>query len=111
MAAAVALVDGARPLQEEAMRWRAGLRLVLGAIGLALAAPLVPASPADPLAEALALPLASELVGARDAERFAWVESAAGVRDLWFAARGQAARRLTAFDQDDGDRKSTRLNS
>lgn len=56
----------------------------------------------DPLAAALALPLASELVGARDAPRFAWVESAAGVRNLWFAERGQAARALTAFTKDDG---------
>ena len=53
----------------------------------------------DPLAEALALPVASELVGARDAPRFAWVESAAGVRNIWFAERGRAARRLTAFDR------------
>ncbi|HEY0130603.1 MAG TPA: S9 family peptidase, partial [Allosphingosinicella sp.] len=56
----------------------------------------------DPLAAALALPVASELVGARDAARFAWVESEAGVRNLWFAERGRPARRLTAFVQDDG---------
>jgi dipeptidyl aminopeptidase/acylaminoacyl peptidase len=102
MAAAVALVRGAHALQEEAMRWQAGFRLVLGAIGLALAAPLVAAEPADPLAEALALPIAGELAGARDAARFAWVESAAGVRNIWFAEAGRAARRLTAFDRDDG---------
>jgi len=88
------------------MRWRAGFRIVLGAIGLALAAPAVPAAPADGLAEALALPIASELVGARDAPRFAWVESAAGVRNIWFAERGQAARRLTGFTEDDGHQLS-----
>jgi len=56
----------------------------------------------DSLAEALALPVASELVGARDVARFAWVENKAGVRNVWIADRGQPARRLTAFSQDDG---------
>jgi dipeptidyl aminopeptidase/acylaminoacyl peptidase len=74
--------------------WAAGLML----------APVWAFAPAesDPLAAALALPVASELVGARDAPRFAWVESEAGVRNLWFAERGQAARRLTGFARDDG---------
>ncbi|MEA3064651.1 MAG: hypothetical protein QOJ27_1097 [Sphingomonadales bacterium] len=82
------------------MTWR---RLFLGlcAAGLALAPASAPASP-DPLAAALALPVAGELVGARDAARFAWVESAAGVRNLWFAEKGKAARPLTAFTEDDG---------
>jgi dipeptidyl aminopeptidase/acylaminoacyl peptidase len=56
----------------------------------------------DALAAALALPVASELVGARDAPRFAWVESAAGVRNIWFAERGRPARTLTAFTDDEG---------
>lgn len=59
-------------------------------------------APRDPLAAALALPAAGELVGARDAPRFAWVESAAGVLNIWFAERGTPARRLTAFIEDDG---------
>ncbi|HEU0099388.1 MAG TPA: prolyl oligopeptidase family serine peptidase [Allosphingosinicella sp.] len=50
----------------------------------------------------MALPVASELVGARDAPRFAWVETAAGVRNIWFAERGRPARRLTGFTEDDG---------
>ena len=56
----------------------------------------------DALAEALALPVASELVGAGGSERFAWVESEAGVRNIWFAEAGRPARRLTAFTDDDG---------
>ncbi len=86
------------------MVWRAGLRLVVCAVGLALAAPSIPArSPKpDPLAEALALPVASELVGARDTPRFAWVERVAGVRNLWSADRGRPARRITDFSEDDG---------
>ncbi|MGZ8284006.1 MAG: S9 family peptidase [Allosphingosinicella sp.] len=60
----------------------------------------------DSLADALALPVASELIGARDAPRFAWVESVAGVRDIWFAERGRAARALTAFTRDDGQQLS-----
>jgi dipeptidyl aminopeptidase/acylaminoacyl peptidase len=68
---------------------------------LAPASAFAPASD-DPLAAALALPVASELVGARDAPRFAWVESAAGVRNIWFAERGKPAVRLTAFIEEDG---------
>jgi dipeptidyl aminopeptidase/acylaminoacyl peptidase len=84
------------------MRWRAIFGLVVGACGLALAAPVFPAAPADPLAEALALPVASDLVGARDSERFAWVEKAAGVRNIWLADRGGPARRVTDYREDDG---------
>jgi dipeptidyl aminopeptidase/acylaminoacyl peptidase len=80
-------------------------RLLLGlwAAGLMLG-PVSASAPEqrDPLAAALALPVASELVGARDAPRFAWVESEAGVRNLWFAERGKPARALTAFAGDDG---------
>jgi dipeptidyl aminopeptidase/acylaminoacyl peptidase len=76
--------------------------LVLCAIGLALAAPPMAAVPADPLAEALALPVAGDLVGARDAPRFAWVEKAAGVRNIWIADRGRPARQVTFYTRDDG---------
>ena len=78
-----------------------GLRLILCVVGLALAQPASAARP-DALAEALALPVASGLAGARAAQRFAWVESAAGVRNAWFAEPGQAARQLTRFTRDDG---------
>ena len=61
-----------------------------------------PAAETDPLAAALALPVASELVGARDSPRFAWVEKAAGVRNIWVADRGRPARRLTSYAEDDG---------
>lgn len=95
------------------MAWRAGLRLGLCAFGLALAQPAVPAPSAslptfaqaveqDDLAATLALPVASGLTGARDAARFAWVESAAGVRNIWVADRKGPARRVTAYGEDDG---------
>ena len=74
--------------------WAAGLML-------APASAFAPAS-SDPLAAALALPVAGELVGARDAPRFAWVESAAGVRNIWFAEPGKPSLRLTAFTDEDG---------
>lgn len=81
------------------MAWRAWLGLAMGVAALAAAAP---AAETDSLAAALALPVASDLVGARDAPRFAWVEKAAGVRNIWFAESGRPARRLTAFAEDDG---------
>jgi len=56
----------------------------------------------DRLSEALALPVAGNLIGARDVPRFAWVENVAGVRNIWAATRGQTARRLTAFSEDNG---------
>lgn len=79
------------------MVWRAFLGLAMLA-----AAAMAPAAEPDPLAAALALPVASELVGAQAVPRFAWVESEAGVRNIWVADRGRAARRLTAFTEDDG---------
>ncbi|WP_114952392.1 S9 family peptidase [Sphingosinicella terrae] len=83
------------------MAFRTTLRLWLVVFGLALAQPAFAAG--DRLAEALALPIASNLAGARDAPLFAWVENRAGVRNIWTASRGQAARRLTAFEEDDGE--------
>ena len=83
------------------MGLRIFFRLWVAVIGLALAQPGVAQQP-DRLAEALALPTAGGLVGARDVPRFAWVENAAGVRNIWVATRGQPARRLTAFAADDG---------
>jgi dipeptidyl aminopeptidase/acylaminoacyl peptidase len=82
------------------MIWRYLFRLWLGLFGLALAIPA--AALADPLAEALALPVASGLTGAAEAPRFAWVENTAGVRNIWVATPGLPARRLTANTQDDG---------
>ncbi|WP_129791241.1 alpha/beta fold hydrolase [Sphingosinicella sp. CPCC 101087] len=76
-------------------------RLWLAVIGLALSQPGV-AQERGRLAEALGLPVASGLVGARDEPRFAWVENEAGVRNIWMATAGQATHRLTAFTEDDG---------
>ena len=86
------------------MKWHPGFQLFLCALGLLAAAPAVPAAPPerDRLAEALALPVASGLAGARKAERFAWIEYAAGVRNIWVATPGQPARRITAYAEDDG---------
>lgn len=61
---------------------------------------------ADDLAATLALPIASGLVGASDAPRFAWVENAGGVRNIWVVTRGTPARAVTAFTEDDGQQLS-----
>ena len=83
------------------MTWRILVRLWLGVFILVLAPPGIAAAP-DPLAEALALPHASALVGARDVPLFAWVETTAGVRNIWVAGPGRPARQLTTYDEDDG---------
>ncbi|HEX9933285.1 MAG TPA: alpha/beta fold hydrolase [Allosphingosinicella sp.] len=83
------------------MALRSLLRLFLGLITLSLAQPAAAAAP-DRLAEALALPVASGLAGARDVPRFAWIENEAGARSIWTAVRGRPARRLAVFADDDG---------
>jgi len=70
------------------------------ALGVALLA--VPPAAAEDIAKTLSLPVAGGLVGAKDKARFAWVENEAGVRNIWIADKGSPARKLTAFDQDDG---------
>ncbi|WCT74778.1 prolyl oligopeptidase family serine peptidase [Sphingomonas naphthae] len=76
------------------------IRLTLAAIALTLAAPAAAAP--DRLAETLALPVASGLTGAQDVARFAWIENAAGARNVWVADKGRPARQVTAFAEDDG---------
>lgn len=61
------------------------------------------ARPPDDLAANLALPIAGNAVGARDVARFAWVENAAGVRNIRVAAPGTPARTITRFTADDGE--------
>lgn len=77
------------------------------ALGLGLCA-LLWGKPAvaDDLAATLALPIASGLVGAADAPRFAWVENTGGVRNIWVATRDMPARAITAFAEDDGQQLS-----
>jgi dipeptidyl aminopeptidase/acylaminoacyl peptidase len=102
--AQAALAWRLREPQSEGMKIHL-FRLWLTAIALALVSPAAAAAP-DPLAEALALPVASGLTGARDVPRFAWIVNEAGVRNVWLATRGQPARRLTAFAEDDGQELS-----
>jgi dipeptidyl aminopeptidase/acylaminoacyl peptidase len=84
------------------------LRAALGGALLMLIPPLhaqkLPAQPAtaDDLASNLAAPLASNLAGARDTARFAWVEYAAGVRNIQVATPGTPARQVTDYREDDG---------
>ncbi|MES2445192.1 MAG: prolyl oligopeptidase family serine peptidase [Pseudomonadota bacterium] len=75
-------------------------RTLLFVAGLLLAQPAL--AQTDDLAEALAMPVAGGLTGARDTARFAWVENAAGVRNVWIADAGKPARQVTAYAGDDG---------
>ena len=83
------------------MNWMTLLVRGFGIAGLLLAQPVM-AAPADDLAAALAMPTASDLVGAANAERFAWVETVAGVRNVWVGGPDSAARAITDYDVDDG---------
>ncbi|MES2054817.1 MAG: alpha/beta fold hydrolase [Pseudomonadota bacterium] len=99
--AVLRLSGGSARVRTAGMAWQAALRLIACGAALTLSSASAPAEP-DALAIALALPVAGDLTGARDAARFAWVENEAGVRNVWVADRGQPARRVTGFDQDDG---------
>src|ERR1044072_9314218 len=94
MAAAFALVRPQCGRQDKPMIWRT----LLFVAGPAMAQP-APGQTAG-RAEALALPVASQLTGARDAPRFAWVENSAGVRNVWTADAGKPARQVTRYDED-----------
>ena len=80
------------------VNWCSGLRLFLCALTLAGSAPAQAAR--DLLAEALSLPVATGLAGARNTEQFAWIENAAGIRNIWVAQPGHPARRVTAYADD-----------
>lgn len=95
------LVGGVRAGQNNRMAWQTAFRLIACAAALMLTGASAPSEP-DPLAAALALPVAGDLTGARDAARFAWVENQAGARNVWVADRGKPARQVTAFAADDG---------
>lgn len=86
------------------MRWGKLLAAALSGL-LFMGAPLPAAAPADgdPLATALSLPQASELAGAADAPRFAWVQTVAGVRNVWTGGPDLPVRRVTDYSQDDGE--------
>ncbi|MCP9223694.1 prolyl oligopeptidase family serine peptidase [Erythrobacter sp. LQ02-29] len=60
------------------------------------------AQSADLLAERLAIPFASGLVGAELAPVFAWVENTRGVRNVMVARAGEAPRQVTDYREDDG---------
>ncbi|PEQ14334.1 peptidase S9 [Novosphingobium sp. PC22D] len=76
----------------------------VAALWLALLLALVPARAADvgDLAEALAMPVSSGLVGAEEAERFAWVVNAGGVRNIHVGGPDLPARQATRYTADDG---------
>ncbi|MXO76031.1 prolyl oligopeptidase family serine peptidase [Altererythrobacter aerius] len=60
------------------------------------------ATPAGDLPALLAMPRSGDLTGARDAERFAWVTTEAGVRAIWIGGPGDPARKVWSAPADDG---------
>jgi hypothetical protein len=69
--------------------------LLLGSTALSAQAP-------DDLAAHLAMPIASDLAGARDTPRFAWIENAAGARNIWVGGPDMVAHGITNNGEDDG---------
>ena len=84
------------------MTLRSRTILALGSPALLLGSAALSAAPGDDLAAHLALPIASDLAGARDVPRFAWIENAAGARNVWIGGPGMAAHALTQNSEDDG---------
>ena len=84
---------------EHRMMTRGSAWILALCMGLGLAQP---ATAVEDIATTLSLPVASDLIGAPDAPRFAWVENEAGVRNIWIADKGGHARRITSFTDDDG---------
>jgi dipeptidyl aminopeptidase/acylaminoacyl peptidase len=54
------------------------------------------------LRQILSAPYASELIAAPVGARFAWVENAEGVRNLWVGGPNETARAITPYSEDDG---------
>ncbi len=78
------------------------LRPILSLVAVLALPAAAHAASADDLTAALALPLASQLTGARDAPRFAWVVTREGRRSIVTARPGETPRELAATDGDDG---------
>ncbi len=81
---------------------RPGLTFALCLSALFLGSTALSAQGPDDLAAQLAMPTASNLAGARDVPRFAWIENAAGARNLWVGGPDMVAHALTNNGEDDG---------
>jgi len=62
----------------------------------------VEAQQAFTLPQILSAPYALELTAAPVGGEFAWVENAEGVRNIWVCGKGEAARQVTHYTEDDG---------
>lgn len=81
------------------------LALLAGSVwkaGGADAAPLDAVGAAQQIRALLAMPFATDLVGASAAPRFAWVEKRDGIRNILVADAAGAPKALTHYTQDDG---------
>jgi len=86
------------------MRTPLGLQWILIPL---LFLPVFPASAqsAFTIEEVLSAPVPSDLVTAPTGNRVAWIQNEEGVRNLWVAAGPDyEGRRITAYDEDDGQR-------
>src|SRR5580693_8881713 len=71
---------------------------------LALVAPVAAQQPQQPftLQQILSAPYALSLTASPVGARFAWVENAEGVRNIWIGGPKESAHQLTHYTEDDG---------
>src|SRR3569623_2259736 len=81
---------------------RPGLTFTLCLSALLLGSTALSAQGPDDLAAHLAMPIASNLAGARDVPRFAWIENAAGARNVWVGGPDIVAYALPNNGEDGG---------
>src|SRR3569623_1220464 len=81
---------------------RPGLTFTLCITALLLGTTALAAQGPGDLAAQLAMPIASNLAGARDVPRFAWIENAAGARNVWVGGPAMVAPALTSNTEDAG---------
>ena len=88
-------------------RFLYALALALAALTLSLRAGSAQAPGPFTLEQVMSAPFPEELTAAPSAARFAWIQNAAGVRNIWVAepsanGGGYASHRVTSYSADDG---------
>jgi dipeptidyl aminopeptidase/acylaminoacyl peptidase len=76
--------------------------VLAGLFAMGAGAACVEAQQPFTLQQVLSAPYALELTAAPVGGEFAWVENAEGVRNIWVGGKGEVARQVTHYTEDDG---------